>query len=75
MIFHHVIITLLSSSHHVIITTGKPDDVHSLHKAGYAVTYDSFQFITVNGAGHMVPQFQPGFAKSMFEKFLADETF
>jgi serine carboxypeptidase-like clade 1 len=54
---------------------GKPDDVHSLHKAGYAVTYDKFQFITVNGAGHMVPQFQPGFAKTMFEKFLADETF
>lgn len=22
-----------------------------------------------------VPQFQPGFAKTMFEKFLADETF
>jgi carboxypeptidase C (cathepsin A) len=54
---------------------GKPDDVHSLHKAGYAVTYDKFQFITVNGAGHMVPQFQPGFAKTMFEKFLADEKF
>lgn len=33
---------------------GKPDDVHALHKAGYAVTYDKFQFITVNGAGHMV---------------------
>lgn len=54
---------------------GKPDETHAIHKAGYAVTYDKFQFITVNGAGHMVPQFQPGFALDMFKKFLADETF
>lgn len=54
---------------------GKPDDVHTLHKAGYAVTYDKFQFITVNGAGHMVPQYQPGFALTMFEKFLQNEVF
>lgn len=54
---------------------GKPDNEHGIHKAGYAITYDKFQFITVNGAGHMVPQYQPGYAKSMFDKFLADETF
>lgn len=54
---------------------GKPDDEHSIHKAGYAVTYDKFQFITVNGAGHMVPQYQPGFSLTMFEKFLANEVF
>jgi len=54
---------------------GQPDDVHSVHKAGYAVTYDKFQFITINGAGHMVPQYQPGFALTMFEKFLANEVF
>ena len=36
------------------VSPGKPDDVHAMHKAGYAVTYDKFQFITVNGAGHMV---------------------
>lgn len=53
----------------------QPDMTHSLHKAGYAVTFDKFQFITINGAGHMVPQFQPGFALTMFTKFLADETF
>ena len=29
----------------------KPDLTHSLHKAGYAVTFDKFQFITINGAG------------------------
>ena len=32
----------------------QPDEEHALHKAGYAVTYDKFQFITINGAGHMV---------------------
>lgn len=32
----------------------KPDETHSMHKAGYAVTFDKFQFITINGAGHMV---------------------
>jgi serine carboxypeptidase-like clade 1 len=53
----------------------KPDMDHSLHKAGYAVTYDKFQFVTINGAGHMVPQFQPAFALTMFKKFLANEVF
>lgn len=53
----------------------KPDMEHGMHKAGYAITYDTFQYITVNGAGHMVPQFQPGYALGMFEKFLNDETF
>jgi len=53
----------------------KPDQTHALHKAGYAVTFDKFQFITINGAGHMVPQFQPAFALTMFEKFLNNETF
>jgi hypothetical protein len=54
---------------------GQVDETHPVHKAGYAVTYDKFQFITVNGAGHMVPQYQPGFALTMFEKFLANEKF
>lgn len=53
----------------------KPDEAHALHKAGYAVTYDKFQFITINGAGHMVPQFQPAFALTMFTKFLNNEVF
>jgi len=52
-----------------------PDKTHDLHKAGYAVTFDKFQFITVNGAGHMVPQYQPGFSLTLFKKFLAHETF
>lgn len=53
----------------------KPNFEHGLTKAGYAVTYDKFQFITVNGAGHMVPTFQQGFALEMFRKFLANEEF
>merc|ERR1711871_670883 len=53
----------------------KPDSDHNIHKAGYAITYDRFQFITVNGAGHMVPEYQPDFALGMFTKFLADENF
>ena len=36
----------------------KPSYEQGLHKAGYAITYDKFQFITINGAGHMVPQYQ-----------------
>jgi carboxypeptidase C (cathepsin A) len=53
----------------------KPDDVHGLHKAGYAVQFDKFQFVTINGAGHMVPQYQPGFSLELFNKFLDHEKF
>jgi hypothetical protein len=53
----------------------KPNYEHGEHKAGYAITYSAFQFITINGAGHMVPQFQPGFALAMFQKFLLNEVF
>jgi len=53
----------------------KPSFEQGEHKAGYAVTFDKFQFVTVNGAGHMVPTFQPGFAYGLFSKFLNDEKF
>jgi carboxypeptidase C (cathepsin A) len=52
-----------------------PDQEHSSHKAGYAVTFDKFQFITINGAGHMVPQYQPAFSLTMYKKFLNNEVF
>lgn len=52
-----------------------PDEKHNLHKAGYAVTFDKFQFVTINGAGHMVPRFQAAYALTMYKKFLANETF
>lgn len=53
----------------------RPDDVHGLHKAGYAVNFEKFQFVTINGAGHMVPQYQPGFSLELFKKFLNNEKF
>lgn len=52
-----------------------PHEETALHKAGYAITYDKFQFVTVSGAGHMVPTFQPGFALDLFSKFLKNELF
>lgn len=56
--------------------TAKPDMLHGVHKAGYAVTFtNNFQFVTVNGAGHMVPSYQPGFAYEMIRKFLNNEVF
>lgn len=45
--------------------------------AGYAVEYETpgadwpFYFVTVKGAGHMVPQYKPAFALTFFEKLLA----
>lgn len=47
-------------------------------RAGYVVDYDSpgethFKFATVQGAGHMVPTYKPGFALTLIEKFLKDE--
>jgi carboxypeptidase C (cathepsin A) len=39
--------------------------------AGYAITYDrNFQFTTVRGAGHMVPEDQPERAFFMMSQFL-----
>ena len=43
--------------------------------AGYATGYAQFDFVTVKGAGHMVPTFKPRFALTMFENFLADKRF
>ena len=43
--------------------------------AGYATSYKDFQFITVKGAGHMVPTFKPRVALTMFNKFIKGEAF
>eukprot|EP00499_Haloplacidia_sp_CaronLabIsolate_P007885 CAMPEP_0196780386 /NCGR_PEP_ID=MMETSP1104-20130614/7771_1 /TAXON_ID=33652 /ORGANISM="Cafeteria sp., Strain Caron Lab Isolate" /LENGTH=479 /DNA_ID=CAMNT_0042150585 /DNA_START=9 /DNA_END=1448 /DNA_ORIENTATION=+ len=44
--------------------------------AGYAVEFeDNFKYITVLGAGHMVPQFKPEAAFLMFQKFLKGSDF
>lgn len=45
--------------------------------AGYVTVYDlnGFTFLTVKGAGHMVPEFQPESAFEMFRRYLANERF
>lgn len=49
--------------------------------AGYATVYTpptasaKFQFVTVKGSGHMVPQYQPAFALQMLTQFLTGTPF
>jgi len=43
--------------------------------AGYAIEYDHLTYVTIKGAGHMVPQFKPAFAQTMFKKFLDNSPF
>jgi len=45
--------------------------------AGYVTTYDvnGFAFLTVKGAGHMVPEFAPPQAFAMFQRFLTNTPF
>jgi len=45
--------------------------------AGYVTTYDvnNFSFLTVKGAGHMVPEFAPPQALAMFQRFLDNQPF
>lgn len=48
--------------------------------AGYATNYDvpspgSFEFVTVHGSGHMVPEFKPKEGLALFTRFMAGETF
>ena len=46
-------------------------------RAGYVVDYDvnDFKFVTVQGAGHMIPLYKPYFALTMISKFLKNEAF
>jgi hypothetical protein len=43
----------------------------------YAIDYDAndFKFVTVQGAGHMVPTYKPYFALTLITKFLNNESF
>lgn len=42
--------------------------------AGYVTKYsDHFQFATVRGAGHMVPQYRPVEASELLRRYLANE--
>lgn len=40
---------------------------------GYAVGYENITFVTVRGAGHFVPSYQPERALSLFSSFIAGE--
>lgn len=55
------------------------DEPNQEIQAGYVTTYDagnhSFTFLTVSGAGHLVPQHKPAQALTMFKKFLKNEPF
>jgi len=49
---------------------------HNKQVAGYATTFESnFQFVSVKGSGHMVPQYRPVAALAMFSHFLNDTPF
>jgi len=43
--------------------------------AGYGKAFDSIQFTTVRGSGHLVPQDQPERALALFTRFLNNESF
>jgi serine carboxypeptidase-like clade 2 len=40
---------------------------------GWTVVYDGLTFVTVRGAGHMVPTSQPEQALELFKYFLANQ--
>ncbi|XAR72883.1 Carboxypeptidase D [Bertholletia excelsa] len=54
-----------------VLKPWSPWSANSREVAGYRVVYDGLTFATVRGAGHQVPQFQPGRALALFEKFIA----
>jgi serine carboxypeptidase-like clade 1 len=47
--------------------------------AGYVTTYkappNGFTFLTIKGAGHMVPEYQPEAAFNFFQRYLANQPF
>ncbi|XP_014452524.1 lysosomal protective protein [Alligator mississippiensis] len=43
--------------------------------AGFFNEYEKITFLTVKGAGHMVPQYKPGQALKMFQCFLSNTTY
>ncbi|KAH0619416.1 hypothetical protein JD844_000029 [Phrynosoma platyrhinos] len=43
--------------------------------AGFFKEYEKITFLTVKGAGHMVPQYKPGQALKMFECFLSQTSY
>lgn len=48
---------------------------HELQIAGFYQQFGNITFITIKGAGHMVPQWAPGPAFHMFQSFLTNGTY
>lgn len=49
-----------------------------LQRAGYAISYDTptnFTFVTIQGAGHLVPTYKPHFSLTMFTNFITGSEF
>jgi len=42
---------------------------------GFVKTYDTFTFLTIRGAGHMVPYFKPKQAYTFFERYINQQPF
>ena len=60
--------------------SGTNDCTNATITSGYVTNYDAgtghnFTFLTVKGAGHMVPEFKPVAAKAMLDRFFAGDAF
>ena len=49
------------------------ESYNSQQVAGWVIDYDRISFVTVRGAGHMVPQYKPSAALKMFNAFISNE--
>lgn len=49
------------------------NDPSQIQIGGYVTEYNELTFVTVRGAGHMVPQWKPEQAYHMFQKFINGE--
>ena len=43
--------------------------------AGFVKEFKGLTFLTIRGAGHMVPQYKPAQSLLFFEKFLTNQPF
>lgn len=52
---------------------GCPDGPACKQIAGYSVVFDGLSFVTVHGAGHLVPATRPAQGLQVLRDFLADK--